>query len=34
MKFFEKFTVKIDKICLFKNNGHVFPSCIFNILKY
>ena len=23
MKFFFKFTVKIDKIRLFKNNGHV-----------
>ena len=26
MKFFKEFTIKIGKIRLFKNNGHVFRS--------
>ena len=34
MNFFLKFTVKIGKIRLFKNNGHVFRSFTCNILKY
>ena len=34
MNFFKKFTIKIDKVRLFKNNGHVFLSCTCKILKY